>query len=123
MIGSINTYLFLFACRVTFTISNGLTRIASVTPAPRPANENVFQSRENSVKRQRPAGKKNTPVMLTRGVGLSDPNRKKRLYCSKVKNLTARLGVSTNTGGRMPLYSENTPSDRAILRMQSNTPL
>ena len=28
---------------------------------------------------------------------------KNRLYCSKVKNLIARLGVSAAIGGKMPL--------------------
>ena len=36
-----------FDCNDTFTTSNGFTRIASVTPAPSPASENVCQHKHN----------------------------------------------------------------------------
>lgn len=34
----------LLDCRVTLTTSKGFTKIASVTPAPRPANEKVYNT-------------------------------------------------------------------------------
>lgn len=33
------SYFALFDCKVTLTTSNGFTMIASVAPAPKPANE------------------------------------------------------------------------------------
>lgn len=36
-----------FACNVTLTTSNGFTNIASVTPAPKPANENVLKQKQS----------------------------------------------------------------------------
>lgn len=39
---------------------------------------------------------------ITSGVAFSDPNIKKRLYCSKHTNFVARFGVSAKMGGRIP---------------------
>lgn len=36
----------LLDCKVTLTTSKGFTKIASVTPAPRPANEKVYKCQE-----------------------------------------------------------------------------
>lgn len=46
-----NTYLARFACNETFTTSNGLTIIASVAPAPKPANEYVLLTTKKSTKK------------------------------------------------------------------------
>lgn len=47
---------------------------------------------------------------LTRGVGLSAPNKKIGLSCSKQTNLMARFGVSANTGGKIPFQKADSPS-------------
>ena len=42
-------------------------------------------------------------VLPTKGVGLEAPKRNIFLYCSKVKNFVALLGVSAIIGGKIPL--------------------
>ena len=44
-----------------------------------------------------------TAKIPTIGVGLGSPNRNIFLYCSKVKNFVALLGVSAIIGGNIPL--------------------
>lgn len=64
------THLFLLACNVTLTISKGLTRMASVTPAPSPANENVCKYGGNGIRAARLKHQcSNTPYQGCRFVG------------------------------------------------------
>lgn len=64
-------------CIRTFTTSKGVTTTASVKPEHSPAKDNETH--------------RGTPS-----------NAKALLYCSKVKNFVARLGVSARIGGRIP---------------------
>lgn len=75
-------------CSFTLTTSKGLTNIASVTPAKKPAHENVCNDATcfYFVKYKQLANYNNPSRAITNGVGALAPNKKNCLYCSNVKN-------------------------------------